>query len=204
MFLFWLSLESENTSDLDRSCHVIHFMSSPSLWQSRLYKMQYPSQQANHCLTASVVPTSGCLYSRSFGRFTYKWNSCRSSRTSERRTSPLLFPWPGQEFSLSIEPDATYVVVILQLCCCFPTTWSIALYPYFICMPQWFWSTKIQEKTFKAILTVIKDKLFQCALNLFSNGVGIGTHPVFLLFVPFTVWIKLKYLIYSSGFGRKI
>lgn len=45
---------------------------------------------------------------------------------------------------------------------------------------------------FKAILAIIKDKLFWHALNLFNNSVGIGTHLVFSLFVRFTVCLNLS------------
>lgn len=45
---------------------------------------------------------------------------------------------------------------------------------------------------FKAILAIIKDKLFWHALNLINNSVRIGTHLVFSLFVPFTVCLNLR------------
>ena len=139
MPLFWLSLEKwEHFSFGWSLCHPVHFRSSPScLWQT-------------DCIKCHILPSEWTvpwlpLFSWSFKRFAYKWNPCRSSRTSEKCTSPPLFPWPREEFSLSRESDATCLVVILQLCFCFPMTQSIAL-DILICMPKWFCSTKIRKK----------------------------------------------------------
>lgn len=58
------------------------------------------------------------------------------------------------------------------------------------------------RKMFKAILAIIKDKLFRQALNLFGNSVGIGTHSVFSLFVPFTVCLSLTGVLHVHH-GKK-